>query len=93
MKAAAADRIPGLEFHPIATRAWYDLGPIDATGRDGAWIVDQVREAAEAIPDWDEALVRLRVKHITRDVYDTLDRSGDCSHVQDWNRCSRIANM
>ena len=60
-------------FHPVATRAWYDVEPLDAAGMDGDRIVAAVRAIRDALPDWPEAIVRLRVANVAPDVYAALD--------------------
>jgi len=72
--AGGATTIPGLAFHPIVTRPWYDL-TLDVAGWDGTRIVAEVAAAAAGIPDFGQALVRLRLRHVAPDVAVTLDRA------------------
>jgi DNA repair exonuclease SbcCD nuclease subunit len=61
------------DFHAIATRSWYDLGVIDAAKWDGAQLVAELEAMRTGIPDWDEAMVWAKIRHVRPDVYASYD--------------------
>lgn len=62
-----------LERHPITVRSWYDLPAIDAGGWDAARVATELEGLANGIPDWEEALVRIRIANLDPLVYGALD--------------------
>lgn len=61
------------EQRAIRTRPWYDLGTIDASAKDASALIAEIESIAAALPDWGEALVRLRVEGVTPETYASLD--------------------
>ena len=62
-----------LTFRPITTRSWYDPEVIDATGLDAAAITEKVESLISALPDYGQAIVRLRVRRVAPEVRPALD--------------------
>ena len=61
------------EQRAIKTRPWYDLGTIDASSKDAPTLVAEIEALAAAMPDWGEALIRLRVEGVSPETYASLD--------------------
>lgn len=64
-----------LEQHIIKLRPWHDLGDIDVGGLDGQAITSRLESLLRPLGELAEAMVRLRLINIDRDVYATLDRA------------------
>jgi DNA repair exonuclease SbcCD nuclease subunit len=62
-----------LHRHPISVRSWYDLPAIDASGWEANRVVEELEGLAAGIPDWSEALVRVRIANLDPLVYGALD--------------------
>lgn len=60
--------------HVIPTRPWYDLGTLNGADWDGQRLLAELRALQATLPDWSEALIRLRVHHLRPDVLAALDR-------------------
>lgn len=69
-----------LTFREIATRAWYDPAPIDARGLDAAAVGERIVSLASSLPDFGEAIVRIRVRNVDPAVRPALD----------WARLARL---
>ena len=70
------DTTTGLtERHLIEVRAYYDLGDVTVAGLDGKAIEAKLAELLLPLGDLSQAMVRLRLIDIARDVYATLDRA------------------
>jgi DNA repair exonuclease SbcCD nuclease subunit len=61
------------DFRPVAARTWYDTGIIDAAGWDGDRITAEVAALEASLPDWGDALVRVRIRNVAPEVYAGLD--------------------
>lgn len=61
------------EQRAIRTRPWYDLGVIDAAGKDAPTLLTEIEALAAALPDWSEALVRLRIDRCSPEAYASMD--------------------
>lgn len=64
----------GISQRVIATRAWYDIGKIDGRNWDGQRLLTELRSIAKSLPDWEQAIVRLKIEHLRPDVYASYDR-------------------
>jgi DNA repair exonuclease SbcCD nuclease subunit len=62
-----------LTHHATPTRSWYDIGPLDAKTWTADRVLAEVRSIAASIPDWNEAIVRIRIEHLRPDVVAALN--------------------
>lgn len=62
-----------IDRHLITARTWYDIGPIDAATMDGGHIIARIKAERDGLPDWNDALVRIRIRNVAPDVYAALD--------------------
>ncbi|MCS7208506.1 MAG: DNA repair exonuclease [Fimbriimonadales bacterium] len=61
------------EFHPVPTRKVYDLTPIDAAELSVAELNDAIEARANAVEDFDGAIVRQRVYNLLPELRSQLD--------------------
>jgi DNA repair exonuclease SbcCD nuclease subunit len=61
-----------LSMRHTPARSWYDLS-IDATNKSSSQIVEEAGAISAALPDWNEALVRLTIEAIAPETAATID--------------------
>lgn len=59
--------------HVVATRPWYDLGILDASKWDAPTVLAELEGLRAGLPDWNEALVRVKLDAVRPEVYGALN--------------------
>lgn len=62
-----------ITHHVVATRAWYDLGVLDASKWDAPTLLAELEGLRAGLPDWDKALVRVKLDAVRPEVYGSLN--------------------
>lgn len=66
---------PGITFHAVKTRPWYDLKTLDGSFWDGQRVLAEIEALSRDLPDWNEAIVRLKITGLRPDVYAAIDNA------------------
>lgn len=62
-----------IAHHVVNTRAWYDLGAVDAATWDASQVLHELEDLRAGLPDWADSLVRVKIENVRPEVYAALD--------------------